>query len=61
MDQKDEILADIKELEIDCPDCKYIDDDEQYTCHICWCQGGAGKLNVFEWLKDNGFLKKEKN
>ena len=47
-----EISEEIKNLEIDCPDCKYMDDD-QYTCTVCWCEGGNGKINVFEWIKEN--------
>ena len=47
-----EILNSIKNLEVDCPACEGLTDDEQYTCTICWNQGGNGKINVFEWLKD---------
>lgn len=47
------VLKEIKRLEIDCPDCKYHLDDDQYTCAICWCEGGGGKINVYSWVKDN--------
>jgi hypothetical protein len=47
-----EILSDIKRLEIDCPECKYMEDD-QYTCTTCWCEGGNGRINVFQWLKEH--------
>ena len=33
-------------IEIDCPDCEGMVDDEQYTCTTCWCQGGDGVLKV---------------
>lgn len=53
-----EILNDIKRIEIDCPECKWMEDD-QYTCTTCWCEGGDGKINVYEWLRDhpNSFTK----
>ena len=47
-----DIINEIKTLEIDCLDCIGIEGDEQYTCPTCWCQGGNGKINVFEWLVD---------
>lgn len=46
----DEILERMKLLEIDCPNCEGLVDDEQYTCTVCWCQGGNGKINVFSYL-----------
>jgi hypothetical protein len=36
-----EIFNDIKQIKIDCPECKWTDDD-QYTCTTCWCEGGNG-------------------
>ena len=48
-----EILSQIKNLEIDCPDCEYIYSDEQYMCTMCWCEGGQGKINLFNFLIDN--------
>jgi hypothetical protein len=53
-----EILNDIKRIEINCPECEWMDDD-QYTCTTCWCEGGDGKINVYEWLRDhpNSFTK----
>lgn len=47
----EEILEEIKTLEIDCPECLYMDDD-QYQCTTCWCGGGNGKINVFEYLSE---------
>lgn len=47
-----EILAEIKRLEINCPDCRYMEDG-QYTCTVCWAEGGNGKINVFDWLKNH--------
>jgi len=44
-----EIVKEIKNLEIDCPDCKYME-DRQYTCTTCWCEGGNGHINVGEWI-----------
>ena len=43
----------IKDIEIDCPDCEGMNGDEQYTCTICWQEGGSGKINVFQWLTEN--------
>lgn len=51
-DIDEEILNDIYRLVVDCPECKYMEDD-QYTCTTCWHEGGNGKLNVFNWLKDH--------
>ncbi len=48
-----EIVSDIKRLTVDCPDCKYVIGDEQYTCPVCWSEGGNGQINVFHWLKDH--------
>lgn len=47
-----EIADEIKNLEIDCPDYKYMDDD-QYTCTTCWHEGGNGRINVVEWIIEN--------
>lgn len=57
---KKEILDRIKELRIDCPDCEYVYSDDQYTCAICWCEGGQGKLNAFDYLKDHKELLDDK-
>lgn len=50
---QEEILDDIKQLEVDCPDCKWMYSDPQYTCTTCWHEGGGGKINVLQWLKEN--------
>lgn len=42
----------LEDLEINCPDCGGID-DEQYTCTTCWCQGGEGKIKVLLFLREN--------
>lgn len=47
------ILQEIKSIEIDCPDCESMGDDDQYTCTVCWCEGGNGKINLYEWLKEH--------
>jgi len=52
MDSNEEILNKIMILTVDCPDCQCVEDD-QYTCTTCWCQGGYGTINVFDWLKEN--------
>jgi hypothetical protein len=49
----EEIVNGINDLQIDCPDCKYMSDDEQYTCTTCWCEGGNGRINVVQWIKEN--------
>lgn len=51
-DTQKEMLNEIKRLEIDCPECINMDDD-QYTCTTCWYQGGNGRVNVFNWLKEH--------
>lgn len=48
---QDEILDSIKRLEVDCPECEYIDDD-QYSCGTCDGQGSGGKINVYDYLKN---------
>jgi hypothetical protein len=50
---KEEILREIKSLYIDCPECTGFIDDEQYTCTTCWCQGGDGRINVFDYIKEH--------
>lgn len=54
----DELLDALKRATVDCPHCEYMTDDSQYTCTTCWCQGGNGKINVFEYLKENPELLK---
>jgi hypothetical protein len=49
----EEIVNGINDLQIDCPDCEYMSDDEQYTCTTCWCEGGNGRINVVQWIKEN--------
>jgi len=51
---KEEILEEIKTLEIDCPECKWMEDD-QYQCTTCEWGGGDGKINVFQFLSGNTF------
>ncbi len=29
---------------IDCPACEGMGDDPQYTCEVCWCEGGYGTI-----------------
>ena len=53
MSLQDDILERIKKASIDCPDCEYQNEDDQYTCVTCWCVGGNGKLNVFEYIKEH--------
>jgi DNA-directed RNA polymerase subunit RPC12/RpoP len=50
---QEEILREIKSLYIDCPECTGFTDDEQYTCTTCWCQGGDGRINVFDYIKEH--------
>jgi len=49
----DEIKERISELVVDCPDCEFFGGDDQYTCTVCWCQGGEGTINVLDWIKEN--------
>ena len=48
-----DVLERIKVIEIDCPECEYMIDDEQYYCSTCGCQGGAGKINVYKYITKN--------
>jgi hypothetical protein len=48
-----EILDRIEKVSIDCPDCDYLMEDDQYTCTTCWCTGGNGRLGVLEWIKNH--------
>jgi len=61
MCENDEILDRIKETTINCPDCEDFYGDEQYTCATCWCEGGQGKINVYNWLKENHTSMQNKN
>lgn len=47
---QEQILTDIRGIEIDCPECQSTGDD-QYTCMTCGCQGGSGRINVLQWIK----------
>ena len=51
--EDDEILERFKKLTIDCPDCEFMYDDDQYQCAICGCEGGQGKINVFQYLTEH--------
>lgn len=48
-----EIVDQIKQLYVDCPECEYMFSDSQYTCATCWCEGGGGQINVLQWLKEH--------
>lgn len=50
-----EVESRIIKATIDCPYC-YAMEDEQYTCTMCWCTGGNGQINIFEYMKDNPLL-----
>ena len=56
MNIEKEILERISRVEIDCPDCEWVEDD-QYTCTTCWNQGGNGRINVSTWLKEQEYKK----
>ena len=51
---RQKILKEIKdsEHEVECPDCKYMDSDDQYTCTTCWCEGGNGTISVYTFIKE---------
>ena len=50
-----EISYSLRDIKVDCPACKYMDDD-QYTCTTCWKEGGNGKINAIEYLKEHPHL-----
>jgi hypothetical protein len=50
---KGEVLDRIKDLYIECPECESMYSDDQYTCTTCWYEGGGGRLNVYQYLKEN--------
>jgi len=56
---EDEILNEIKSVYIDCPACEGLTDDEQYTCTTCWNEGGNGRINVFDYIKDSPNILKQ--
>lgn len=47
---KTEILNRVVEVfnstRIDCPACEGMGDDSQYTCEVCWCEGGEGTILI---------------
>jgi hypothetical protein len=49
---ENETFKEYKQHKINCPNCKYLTDDEQYTCTTCWCEGGNGKLGFDDLLKE---------
>ena len=55
---EDEILNKIQSTYIDCPACEGLTDDEQYTCTTCWYQGGNGRINIFNYIKENPIILK---
>jgi len=55
-----DILDRIKDLTINCPACEDFYGDDQYTCDTCWCVGGQGIINAYEWLSENNHLQKDK-
>ena len=61
MDIEQEIIDEIRGLEIDCPDCVDMYSDDQYTCTTCWCVGGRGKINVAQWISENPDALRNKN
>lgn len=52
---EDDILYTISKVNIDCPDCEWVEDD-QYQCTTCGFQGGHGRLNVLDYLRENRHL-----
>jgi hypothetical protein len=54
---KNEIIKEIQQIYIDCPECEYLTDDEQYICTLCWCEGGNGKINVYNYIKEKELWK----
>ena len=49
------VIESIRDAFSFCPDCANIE-DEQYTCTTCWCQGGDGEINVFNYLAEHPHL-----
>lgn len=52
-----EVMNRIYDLEVDCPECESMEDD-QYHCTMCGNQGGYGRLNVHDFLKERKLPKK---
>lgn len=45
----EEVVENIKDLSIDCPVCAPYCEDDQYTCTVCWGQGGYGRIGVLAY------------
>lgn len=52
-DIDEEILDRISDLTVSCPECECMYSDDQYQCGTCWSQGGQGRINVLNYLKEN--------
>jgi len=57
----EELLDRLRSLTIDCPECEDMYSDDQYTCTTCWCMGGQGTINAFEYLSENPKLLTKKD
>lgn len=45
----------LNSTDILCPDCGYSSiDDDQYTCTTCWCEGGNGRINTGNYIREYG-------
>lgn len=51
MNIDEEIMHRLKELDIDCPECDHME-DEQYYCTTCGCEGGHGIINVYDYFEE---------
>lgn len=40
----DRVWEKLSNTTIDCPACASMGDDPQYTCEVCWCEGGNGTM-----------------
>jgi ribosomal protein S27AE len=46
----DNIMYQIKRLQIDCPECENMWSDDQYACGTCGGHGGGGNIDVYDWV-----------
>jgi len=57
-DLTEQLVGDIKNLTISCPECSCME-DEDYQCNTCNCSGGDNVIYVYKYIFENIKLFKE--
>jgi DNA-directed RNA polymerase subunit RPC12/RpoP len=47
-----EMLYALNNVSVNCPECRCLSDDDQYTCTSCWKEGGNGQLSFSEVFQE---------